>query len=179
MISSSGCGSSTSACATSTCSTTAVTVSTIVVVSPWSAPCRVTATIAPVSRSIACSALWARCVRPSFIFVTFASGSDGLVQSVRGLLLSLPIEPRQVVARRGLDPRGFRQPRQKRLIAFAGIAPDDAPHGRVRLEGRRIDRYGLACEESGRDESLVHPREHRPVRLEIDQASRPRNRRMI
>ena len=55
--------------------------STIVVVSPWSAPCSVTATTAPVSRSTACSALWARCVRPSFIFVTFASGSCGFIQS--------------------------------------------------------------------------------------------------
>ena len=50
-------------------------------VSPSSAPCTVTATIAPVSTSTACSALWARCVRPSFIFVIFASGSEGLVQS--------------------------------------------------------------------------------------------------
>ena len=82
MISSSGCGSSTSACASSTCSAAAIAVSTIVVVSPSSAPCTVTATIAPVSRSTACSALWARCVRPSFIFVTFASGSCGFVQSL-------------------------------------------------------------------------------------------------
>ena len=37
-------------------------------VSPTSAPCSVTATIAPVSMSTACSALCARCVRPSFIF---------------------------------------------------------------------------------------------------------------
>src|ERR1700730_5754519 len=42
---------------------------------------------APESRSIACSALWARCVRPSFIFVTFASGSDGLLQSLFDVLL--------------------------------------------------------------------------------------------
>jgi hypothetical protein len=63
--------------------------------------------------------------------------------------------------------------------AFAGIAPDDAPHGRVRLEGRRIDRHGLAGEQSGLDESLLHPREHRPVRLEIDQPSRPRNGRVV
>jgi hypothetical protein len=42
----------------------------------------VTATIAPVSVSIACSALCAKCVRPSFIFAIFASGSDGLVQSL-------------------------------------------------------------------------------------------------
>ena len=60
----------------------AMAVSMIVVVSPTSAPCSVTATIAPVSMSTACSALCARCVRPSFIFVTFASGSWGCVQSV-------------------------------------------------------------------------------------------------
>ena len=41
----------------------------------------VTPTIAPVSRSTACSALCAKCVRPSFIFVIFASGSWGWVQS--------------------------------------------------------------------------------------------------
>ena len=49
--------------------------------SPWSAPCTVTPTIAPVSRSTACSALCARCVRPSFILVILASGSCGCVQS--------------------------------------------------------------------------------------------------
>jgi hypothetical protein len=49
---------------------------------PFIAPCTVTATIAPVSRSTACSALCAKCVRPSFIRVTFASGSCGLVQSL-------------------------------------------------------------------------------------------------
>src|SRR5438093_7433003 len=53
----------------------------MVVVSPSSAPCTVTPTIAPVSRSIACSALCTRCVRPSFIFVILASGSCGCVQS--------------------------------------------------------------------------------------------------
>src|SRR5207245_11236049 len=42
----------------------------------------VTPTIAPVSRSTACSALCAKCVRPSFIFVIFASGSWGWVQSL-------------------------------------------------------------------------------------------------
>ena len=57
------------------------TVSYSVVVSPWSAPARVTATIAPVSKSTACSALCARCVRPSFLLVILASGSWGFVQS--------------------------------------------------------------------------------------------------
>src|SRR5213082_1175900 len=67
-----------------TCSATAIpalhNVSSRVVVSPLSAPCSVTATTAPVSRSTACSALCARCVRPSFIFAIRASGSCGCVQ---------------------------------------------------------------------------------------------------
>src|SRR5215471_4072573 len=54
--------------------------------SPWwcrprSASCKVTATTAPVSMSTACSALCAKCVRPSFIFVMRASGSCGLTHS--------------------------------------------------------------------------------------------------
>ena len=40
---------------------------TIVVVLPISAPCTVTPTTAPVSKSTACSALWAKCVQPSVI----------------------------------------------------------------------------------------------------------------
>src|SRR5439155_103148 len=68
--------------AASTCSAAAIAVSPRLVVSPTSAPCRVTATIAPLSRSMACSALCARCVRPSFIFVIFASGSNGFFQSL-------------------------------------------------------------------------------------------------
>ena len=67
--------------ASSIWSAAATVVSPMVVVSPVSAPCTVTATIAPVSRSTACSTLWAKCVRPSFIFATFASGSTGLRQS--------------------------------------------------------------------------------------------------
>ena len=65
----------------STCSAASISVSMLVVVSPSSASCTVTATTAPVSRSTACSALCAKCVRPSFIFVIFASGSCGCVQS--------------------------------------------------------------------------------------------------
>ena len=68
-----------------------------VVVSSLSASRKVTATTAPVSRSTACSALWARCVRPSFIFVIRASRSVGLIHSlfeVRFFLLSSALPPR-------------------------------------------------------------------------------------
>ena len=48
--------------------------------SPSSVPYTVTATIAPVCKSTACSALWARRQRPSFIFAILASGSRRLAQ---------------------------------------------------------------------------------------------------
>ncbi len=44
-------------------------------------PLRCESRTAPVSRSTAWSALWARCVRPSFIFVICASRSCGFFQS--------------------------------------------------------------------------------------------------
>src|SRR6266851_56583 len=82
MISISSAGVALAACAASTCSAAAIAVSTRLAVSPTSAPCSVTATSAPLSRSTACSALCARCVRPSFILVIFASGSNGFFQSL-------------------------------------------------------------------------------------------------
>ena len=98
---------------------------------------------------------------------------------VRRLLLALLVHPCQVLARRGLDPRGRGEPGQKRLIALAGVAPHDAAHRGVRLERGGIDRHGLPLEQSRLDESLLHPREDGAVRLDIDQAPRPRDRRMI
>ena len=41
---------------------------------------------------------------------------------VRALLLPLPIEPRQIRARRRLDARGLRQLREEVLIALASVA---------------------------------------------------------
>ena len=98
---------------------------------------------------------------------------------VRGLLLPLPIQSRQTLARGRLDPRGRRETRQKRLVALAGVPADDAAHRRVRLERRGVNRDGLARQPAGLDESLLHPRKDGPVRLQIDQAPRARNRRMI
>src|ERR1039458_6209338 len=66
----------------STFARASASVACTVVVSPWSAACSVTATSAPLFRSTACSALWARCVLPSFIFAMRESGSAGLFQSL-------------------------------------------------------------------------------------------------
>ena len=64
-----------------------ISVSGSVAVSPSDASCTVTETMAPVSMSIPCSALWAKCVRPSFIFAIFASGSCGDFHSLFDVFL--------------------------------------------------------------------------------------------
>jgi len=58
------------------CSTALAKVPGMVEVSPWSAAYTSAATTVPVSRSIACSGLQAKCVRPSFILAIFALSSD-------------------------------------------------------------------------------------------------------
>ena len=73
----------------------------------------VTATRAPLSRSTACSALCARCVRPSFIFVIFASGSDGFCQSV-------------------FDVRFFRRRSSRARASRVGVLIPDSVASRVR-----------------------------------------------
>ncbi len=98
---------------------------------------------------------------------------------VGGLLLPLPIQPCQIVARRRRDPRRLRESRQERVVALPGVAPHDAPHRRVRLERRRVNRHRLSLEQSRLHEALLHPREDRPVGVQIDQAPRPRDRRMV
>src|SRR6516164_4555935 len=113
-----------------------------------------------------------RQVRPSFILVTFASGSCGWV-------LPLPIHPRQISARRRLDARRLRELRQEVLIALTGVAPHDAAQRRIRLQRRRVDAHSLAIHQARVRKALQHPGEDRLVRLKIDQATRTRDRRVI
>ena len=79
----------------------------------------------------------------------------------------------------GLDTRRLRQSRQKLLIRLAGIAAHDAPQSGVGLQGRRIDPDRLACDEIRRGQHWQDPREDRAVCLQVDQAARPRNRRVL
>ena len=69
------------------CSAAVISVAGSVAVSPSEASCTVTDTMAPVSMSTPCSALWAKCVRPSFIFAIFASGSCGDFHSLFDVFL--------------------------------------------------------------------------------------------
>src|ERR1700733_2647016 len=72
-----------------------------------------TATTAPVSRSTACSALCAKCVRPSFIFVIRASPSAGLSQSLFGIRFFRLRSNRAKSSRFGVSmPEAFARPRK-------------------------------------------------------------------
>jgi hypothetical protein len=98
---------------------------------------------------------------------------------VRRLLLALAVQPRQVLTRRRLDARGLREPRQKLLIGFRGVPAHDAPHRSVRFQRRRVDRDGLAFQQAGLDQPLLHPGKYGAMGFHVDQAPRPRNRRVV
>jgi hypothetical protein len=90
-------------------------------------------------------------VRPSFIFVILASGSNGFCQSVFDPLLPSPIEPRQCRSRWRLDAGLYGEPCQEFLVRLAGVAADDAAHGGVGFQRRRVDRHRPAFQQlSGR-----------------------------
>ena len=74
-----------------------------------------TATIAPVSMSTASRVRQMRAA--IFHLRDLRIGIVGVRPVVRGLLLPLPIQSRQTLARGRLDPRGRRETRQKRLVA--------------------------------------------------------------
>ena len=109
-----------------------------------------------------------------------ASGSCGCRHSVfRPFFGRVRSRRARSAPRRRLDTRRLRQSRQKLLIRLAGIAAHDAPQSGVGLQGRRIDPDRLACDEIRRGQHLQDPREDRAVCLQVDQAARPRNRRVL
>jgi hypothetical protein len=98
---------------------------------------------------------------------------------VAALFRAPAIQSRQIRPRGRLDTRRLGEPRQKLLIGLARVAAHDAPQRGIGLERRRIDANGLALDEILRRQHLKDPREHVAVRLQIDQAARPRDRRVI
>ena len=85
----------------------------------------------------------------------------------------------QLRLRRGVDPRLLRQPPQKLQVVLAAHPSHDAPHRRVRLQGRRVDAQRLPPKQPRLRKPLQYPAEHRLVRLQIDPPPRPRDRRMV
>src|ERR1700685_104786 len=98
---------------------------------------------------------------------------------VRGFLLALAVQARQVRARGSRDPRRLRETGQELLIALPGVAAHNAAHGRVRLERGAVNRDRLAPEQARRHQLLLHPGEDSAVALEVDDAPRSGKRRMI
>ena len=98
---------------------------------------------------------------------------------VTALLRALPIHAREIGPRERLDARRLGQPRQKLLICLTRVAAHDAPQRRVGLKRCGIDPDRLSLDEIGRREHLQDPGKDCPVRLQIDQAPRPRNRRVL
>jgi hypothetical protein len=78
--------------------------------------------IAPFSRSTACSALCAKCPRPSFILAVCASGSCDTSSLGSNLGLTLAVELRQIVTHRALNARRLGQPGQKIVIALPRLS---------------------------------------------------------
>ncbi len=94
-------------------------------------------------------------------------------------LFAIAIELGQIGSRRSPNAGCLSQLGQKLVIALPGVAAHDAAHGRVRLECRGIDRERFPFDQPGDPQTLKHPREHRPMDVQIDQSPPPRYRRMI
>ena len=98
---------------------------------------------------------------------------------IAAFLRTLAIESSQIGAGGCLDARGLRETRQKLLVRLARIPSHDAPQRRVRLQRGRIDPDRLPLDEIRRRQDLQDPREDRAVCLQIDEAPRPRDRRVF
>ena len=98
---------------------------------------------------------------------------------IRSLLLPLAVQPRQLLSRRILDSRRLGQLFQILFVTLPVIPPHDALHGRVGFQRRGVDRHRLPAEQSFLRQNLQHPPEHRLVRLQPIQPSRPRNRGVV
>src|ERR1039457_4483926 len=130
-----------------------INVASSVVVSPRSASSSGTATTAPESRSTACSALWARCVRPSFIFAIRASSSIGLFHSLFDVRLDDVLQVQRgevavVVSNVGKDPADLIQP------APETMAEPPTPEERLKLG---VERYVVESGYRGIQREVLGP----------------------
>ena len=98
---------------------------------------------------------------------------------VRALLRTLPVQLRQILARRRLDPRRPGHLLQPLIVAQPVVAPHDRAHRRIRLQRRRVDTQRLAAQQPRPLQQLQHPPEHRRVRFHAQALARFRQRRML
>src|SRR5438874_7388782 len=98
---------------------------------------------------------------------------------IRRALLALAIQPRQIFAGRRRDPRGLRQPAQKLLVTRPRIPPHNRAHRCVGFQRRRINRDPLSLQQPAIGQHPQHPTEYFTMRIEVDQSSRARDRRVV
>src|SRR5512132_272368 len=128
-----------------------------VVVSPSSAGWISAATTAPVSRSTACSGLYARCVVPSFILAILASGSVHPVRVGELLALAGAIDANKIVGRRRLDPALLGHALQHLPVGLACVPADDRPQRGIGLHRRGVDADPLAVHQTVLGDARQHP----------------------
>src|SRR3954469_10479320 len=136
-----------------------------VAVSPRSAAWTSAATIAPVSRSTACSGFVGQAGA-----AVLQLGDPGLGIGRRGplrvrqpLALALAVQPDQVLRPRRRDPAPLPQPLQHLPVALAAVAPHDRPQGGVGLHGRGVGPDPLALDQPVLGQPPQHPGEDRLV----------------
>ncbi len=83
------------------------------------------------------------------------------------------VETRQLRPRRRRNARCLRQPPHERVVRVPRIPTLDAPHRRVRFQRRRVHPDRLPLHQTRFRQPLQHPREHRRVRLHVDQTPSP------
>src|SRR5437870_4328053 len=98
---------------------------------------------------------------------------------IRRALLALAIQPRQIFAGRRRDAGGLRQPAQQLLVTRARVAPHNRAHRRIRLQRRCINRDPLPLQKPAIGQHPQHPTEYFTMRIEVDQSSRARDRRVV
>src|SRR5206468_231409 len=75
--------------------------------------------------------------------------------------------------------RGLRQSPQKLLVTRARVAPHNRAHRRIRLQPRCINRDPLPLQQPAIGQHPQHPTEYFTMRIEVDQSSRARDRRVV
>ena len=144
------------------------------------ASCTVTSAVRSVLRLTACTALWTKCVRPSLISMSFASGVVRMRSIVaRSLLPPLPVGAGQINAHRRRDVGCGRRSLQERVVAFIRVQVDEPLQRRIRFQDHGVNADCLAREHPGVGQPLYHPRQHRLLPLGVDPTSRARESRMV
>jgi hypothetical protein len=109
-----------------------------------------------------------------------ASGSLGFSQSSFDALFFRFLSSLARSSRVGVSmPLSAASRVRERVVTLARVAADDAAHRRVGLQRGGVDAHRLALQQTRFGQTLEHPGEHGVVRLQVDEASRSADRRVV